>query len=314
MRLRKVLMLVAAGAATVGCHHDPTPGIHLVTPDLVSAWGTPGSLPGQFDHAVDIAAGGGGSVYVADAGNHRVQRFTEDGDFVEEFGSAGTGPGRFDDLIAVGADTAGRVVTLEGPRLRLQAWGPGGDLRAVRSALTDAGFDSSAVPALWWGFLGVVPEGGFAASGYGLVGDPNPRVRAFLTHYSYEGGLKSAVDWGGEFCDFTLRPDEVPIFQFGDVVRTLRFDGTPVDEVSTPEPPHGAAFLCKRFALDPAGRIYVTTVTYGTWSIPVTAIYSPEGELLAETELAWDALAVAPSGDLYALLEDRVYRYRNPVP
>lgn len=43
---------------------------------FILAFGSTGSAPGQFNGATDIAADATGNVYVADAGNRRVQKFT----------------------------------------------------------------------------------------------------------------------------------------------------------------------------------------------------------------------------------------------
>ncbi|MEE9457914.1 MAG: 6-bladed beta-propeller, partial [bacterium] len=39
-------------------------------------WGSPGAAAGEFNAPTGIAVAPNGNVYVADAGNHRVQRFT----------------------------------------------------------------------------------------------------------------------------------------------------------------------------------------------------------------------------------------------
>jgi hypothetical protein len=41
----------------------------------LTQWGTPGSGDGQFCSPIGVAVGGSGSIYVADQGNHRIQKF-----------------------------------------------------------------------------------------------------------------------------------------------------------------------------------------------------------------------------------------------
>ncbi len=67
--------------------------------NFISEFGSEGSGEGQFNFgftgtglAVDPADG---ELYVADVGNHRVQKFDEDGNYVSEFGSEGSGAGQF---------------------------------------------------------------------------------------------------------------------------------------------------------------------------------------------------------------------------
>jgi uncharacterized protein (TIGR03663 family) len=53
-------------------------------------FGSPGTVPGQLQSPRGIKIGPDGSVYVADAGNHRVQEFTADGQFVASWGRLST--------------------------------------------------------------------------------------------------------------------------------------------------------------------------------------------------------------------------------
>lgn len=51
----------------------------------VTAWGSPGSAPAQFDEPVGIVVDGEGWVHVADTGNARIQRFAPDGEYDREY-------------------------------------------------------------------------------------------------------------------------------------------------------------------------------------------------------------------------------------
>ena len=102
-------------------------------------WGSPGNGPGQFHQPSDIAAyyeDAGYTVFVTDTGNHRVQKFTADGEFLLEWGGFGASPGRFDtptfitvtpDPYVVVSDTGNRrvqVFTTDGTFVRVIG-GPG---------------------------------------------------------------------------------------------------------------------------------------------------------------------------------------------
>ncbi len=63
----------------------------------LSAWGTFGSDPGQFNEPWSLAVDES-HVYVADTWNHRIQKFTLDGELVDTFGSSGGPTEGFDGL------------------------------------------------------------------------------------------------------------------------------------------------------------------------------------------------------------------------
>ncbi|GIS95121.1 MAG: hypothetical protein CM1200mP22_23580 [Dehalococcoidia bacterium] len=46
---------------------------------FVSKWGTLGTGDGQFNYPLGVSVASDGSVYVADAFNHRIQKFTPEG-------------------------------------------------------------------------------------------------------------------------------------------------------------------------------------------------------------------------------------------
>jgi DNA-binding beta-propeller fold protein YncE len=58
-------------------------------------WGSFGTGDGQFDQPRGIAVDSDGNVYVADRGNHRIQKFTSTGMFLDKWGEKGNGDGQF---------------------------------------------------------------------------------------------------------------------------------------------------------------------------------------------------------------------------
>src|SRR5207247_6211397 len=55
-----------------------------------------------------------GNVYVADAGNQRIQKFTSTGAFITKWGSYGTGDGEFENPAGVATDATGNVYVTSG--------------------------------------------------------------------------------------------------------------------------------------------------------------------------------------------------------
>lgn len=86
--------------ATVACFALFTPQI-AGGMEFVTMWGAQGSDPGEFNFPTGIALSPNGEVYVSDGGNHRIQRFSSDGNLISTIGGLGSGPGFFnrpDDL------------------------------------------------------------------------------------------------------------------------------------------------------------------------------------------------------------------------
>jgi DNA-binding beta-propeller fold protein YncE len=59
--------------------------------DFIRHWGSTGSGAGQFNGVKAIAIDAQDNVYVADAGNKRIQVFDADGNSKSEFGNIGRG-------------------------------------------------------------------------------------------------------------------------------------------------------------------------------------------------------------------------------
>jgi tripartite motif-containing protein 71 len=58
-------------------------------------WGSSGNGDGQFSSPTGVVVDSSGSVYVADSGNNRIQKFTSNGTFITKMGSFGWADGSF---------------------------------------------------------------------------------------------------------------------------------------------------------------------------------------------------------------------------
>src|SRR5262245_51074163 len=83
------------------------------SPPFVLKWGSLGTGPGQFNEPHGVATATNGSVYVADFGNNRIQKFSSNGDFVTSWGSAGSADGDFYGPTAVAVGLDGYVYVTE---------------------------------------------------------------------------------------------------------------------------------------------------------------------------------------------------------
>jgi sugar lactone lactonase YvrE len=94
---------------------------------LVKSWGEQGHAFGQLNYPYDIllddaalAGQAGGHVYLCEFGNHRVQKFTTDGQFVASFGHNGRGEGELDQPWGIARDSKGRMFVLDTYNHRVQ--------------------------------------------------------------------------------------------------------------------------------------------------------------------------------------------------
>lgn len=60
---------------------------------VVASWGRAGTRPGELREPIGVAVDDSGYVYVSDAGNDRIQKFTAGGELVAAWGESGTGSG-----------------------------------------------------------------------------------------------------------------------------------------------------------------------------------------------------------------------------
>jgi DNA-binding beta-propeller fold protein YncE len=114
-------------------------------------WGSFGAGDGQFNRPRGLAIDSDGNVYVADSGNHRIQKFTSTGVFLKWWGGDGNGEGQFKLPIHIAIDTNNYVYVTEvltghgGPfRTRIQKFTHDGDFvrQWGEAGLGDGQFDS----------------------------------------------------------------------------------------------------------------------------------------------------------------------------
>lgn len=162
----------------------------MFTPDMF--FGSTGTENGQFTGAHDLAIGPNGDIYVADARNHRIQRFSADGAFISTWGSfatvdsGGNAPGgTFNEPWGIAVAPDGSVYVADTWNYRIQKFAADGKFVTMWGTAGTA--DS---PVSFWGPRGIVVN----ARGQVLVTDTgNNRVLV----YDANGGFLSQFGLNG---------------------------------------------------------------------------------------------------------------------
>ena len=209
---------------------------------FVAKWGTAGTAAGQFDQPYGVAVDVDGTVYVADSGNDRIQKFTNTGTFLGSWGTTGTGDGEFDLPHGVGVDGSGNVYVADSGNDRIQKfatdgtfitkWGTrgggAGELAAPQGVATSGGavyvadggnhriqkFASDGTFLLQWSSFTMRRPLAVAVDGAGDVWVADENANVLLKFTSTGGGLAS---------HFVLAPEGVAVDPTGNVYASGEF-------------------------------------------------------------------------------------------
>jgi uncharacterized protein (TIGR03663 family) len=143
--------------------------------EAVAVWGTEGSGLGQFSEPRGIAVAPDGAVYVADSGNHCIQKFTADGTPLEKWGEHGNAVGQFEQPWGVAVGPDGNVYVADTWNHRIQKFDADGNFLLMWG---EFGQTSSAtgLQGAFWGPRGIAVD----SAGQVYVSDTgNKRVQAF---------------------------------------------------------------------------------------------------------------------------------------
>ncbi|MEM7229294.1 MAG: NHL repeat-containing protein [Planctomycetota bacterium] len=141
--------------------------------------GSRGSEDGQFKRPQDVVFDTDGSILVADTGNHRVQRFSIDGEHLATFGEWGAFPGLFAEPTAIDVDDS-RIYVADALNHRVQIFEKDGEFIDL------------------WGMHALVPREGEGKIHYpdGLAVMPDGS-RAIVTE-SFENRIQTFTAYGPE--------------------------------------------------------------------------------------------------------------------
>ena len=114
MRNRMIYLIVAMATLTYLLYPSASEGQEY---EFVLSW--PKEILG-LRNPIGVAVDVSGNVYVADTGNHRIQKFDSEGNFLRKWGTLGSGDGQFGYPYGVAADGSGNVYVADTDSHRIQ--------------------------------------------------------------------------------------------------------------------------------------------------------------------------------------------------
>ena len=116
-----------------------------------------GEDQGEFKLPLSIAIDTHDKLYIADVYNHRIQRFTTDGDYDNQWGEAGDKKCQFDKPISVSTDNLGHIYVYDSDNTRIQKFQPDEDDEDQCHFMTQWG-EKGSFPGQFYNMGGITVE------------------------------------------------------------------------------------------------------------------------------------------------------------
>jgi alpha-tubulin suppressor-like RCC1 family protein/sugar lactone lactonase YvrE len=104
------------------CDAESTLKVYKTDGTYLRSIGTDGSGDGQFDCSYAVTVDANDNVYVADAGNDRIQVFDKNDNFIRKFGSRGIGEGQLGWVEDLTIDKFGNILVVDSDNNRIQVF------------------------------------------------------------------------------------------------------------------------------------------------------------------------------------------------
>jgi streptogramin lyase len=223
-------------------------------PTYASSFGAKGAGNGQFgEFAAGIATDGAGNTWVADRGNHRVQKFNASGEYVSQFGSFGAGNGQFSAPVDVARDGAGNIWVADFNNSRVQKFNASGAYLSQFGSFGTGNGQFKTVSG-----VAVDPAGNIWVADLG-----NSRIQKFNASGEFVKAVGSAGSGNGQFSyPQGIETDAVGNVWVADTNnhRIQKFDsnGEYLSQFGAKGTGNGQFESPRSVDVDPAGNVWVT--------------------------------------------------------
>ena len=147
-----------------------------------------------FNMPSDIVLDDAGNIYILDAGNCRIQKFSTEGKYIDTFGREGQGPGEFNSPTSLDIDADGDLVVADRRSRKIQIFSTEGSLRKT---ITLTKHSLSEVYALNSGLLAIK-----GTVGYDFEGKDDEPLPKLIRLLDSEGNIEREF---GEMFDYKHR-------------------------------------------------------------------------------------------------------------
>jgi len=147
-----------------------------------------------------LAIDSSGNIYVADAGNNRVQKFDSSGNYISQFGSVGSDNGQFNGPYGIAIDSSNNIYVTDTNNFRVQKFDSSGNLISKfgsnGSDNGQFGYIPGFISRMYRLTVGAYSPHGIAidsSNNIYVVDDTNYRIQKFQNNYKSSGNISTTT-------------------------------------------------------------------------------------------------------------------------